>query len=219
MLKLFFVAVVSVLTSVNAYTQQDPQAKQILDELSKTTKAYKTTTIKFSSTAVNASSNMEEVFEGQLWQKGDMYKLNFMDAVTFFNGESKWVYMPDVQEVNLFSIEEDEDSDNIFDNPQKIFTIYEKGFKYRYEDVISFNGEQVHSIELVPEDKSVEYFKIKLYISIEDSQIRGFKYFAKDGTRVEVKITELKSNISLKDSMFTFNTDDYPDAILIDMRE
>lgn len=219
MIKLLLLTVVTVFVGANSYGQQDPKAKQILDELSKTTKAYKTMMIKFTSTAVNPSANMEEVYEGQLWQKGDKYKLNFMDAVTFFNAENKWVYMPDVQEVNLFSVEEDGDSDNIFDNPQKIFTIYEDGFKYRYEDIITFNGEEVHAIELVPEDKNVEYFKIKIFISTKGNLIRGFKYFAKDGTRVEVKITELKSNITLSDSMFTFKSDDYPDAILIDMRE
>lgn len=219
MMKLFFISMVFVLTGVVAHAQQDPKAKEILDELSKKTKAYKTMTIKFTSTAVNVSAEMNEKYEGQLWQKGDKYKLGFMEAITFFNGQDKWVYMPDVQEVNLFSVEDETASDNIFDNPQRIFTIYEDGFKYQYVDIIEFHGEQVHSIELIPEDKSVEYFKIKIFVSTAKNEIRGFKYFAKDGTRVEVFINELKSNESMKDSMFEFSKKEFPDVDLIDMRE
>ncbi|MDA3867450.1 MAG: outer membrane lipoprotein carrier protein LolA [Salinivirgaceae bacterium] len=202
--------------SVNA--QQDPKAKEILDELSEATKAHSTLKVKFTSKAVNKGADMEELYKGELWQKGDKYRLDFMDAITFFDGTTKWVYMPDVQEVNVFSVDDGEESGDIFDNPQKIFTIYEDGFKYRYDSQSEFNGEQVHVIELVPEDKDQEYFKIKIYVSLAKTAINGFKYFAKDGTRITVTIDEFKPNVPMKEAMFTFDETQYPEADVIDMR-
>jgi len=199
--------------------QQDPKAREVLDELSAATKAYSTIKAEFTSKAVNKSSDMEEEYKGKLWQKGEKYKLNFMDAITYFNGEQKWVYMPDVMEVNLFSVNSDMASESIFDNPQEIFTIYEEGFKYLYKGKTKFNGEDVIEIELVPENTDLEYFKIKLYVNEAKDEIKGFKYFSKDGTRVTVTIDSFKTNIPMKDSMFAFNKSAHPDAELIDMRE
>jgi len=142
-----------------------------------------------------------------------------MDATTFFNGKNKWVYMPDVQEVNLFAVNEAENSDNIFDNPQKVFTIYEEGFKYLYTGEKPFNGQKSHEIELIPTDTKKEYFKIKLYVNKAKTQIVGFKYFAKDGTRVNVTIDSFKVDQKLKNNMFTFDKKEFPDAEIIDMRE
>jgi outer membrane lipoprotein-sorting protein len=215
--------IVSIITlfiiTSGAFAQQDKKAKAILDQLSNTTKAHKTIIAKFTSTAVNKEANMNEVYKGQLWQKGDKYKLDFMDATTFFNGKNKWVYMPDVQEVNLFDVVEGEETDNIFDNPQKVFTIYEEGFKYLYTGEKQFNGQATHEIELIPMDTKKEYFKIKLYVNKAKTQIIGFKYYAKDGTRVNVTIDSFKVDEKLKNSIFTFDKKEFPDAELIDMRE
>jgi outer membrane lipoprotein-sorting protein len=205
--------------STGAFAQQDQKAKGILDQLSKSTKAHKTIVAKFTSHAVNTEANMDEKYKGELWQKGDKYRLDFMDATTYFNGKNKWVYMPDVQEVNLFAVDGTEESDNIFDNPQKVFTIYEEGFKYFYIGEKTFNAKSGHEIELVPTDKKKEYFKIKLFVNKSKNQILGFKYFAKDGTRVTVTIDSFKADEKLKNSMFTFDKKEFPDAELIDMRE
>ena len=214
------VSIISLLIlATGVFAQQDPKAKAILDQLSKTTKAHKTIVAEFTSKAVNKEANMDETYKGKLWQKGDKYVLEFMDATTFFNGKNKWVYMPDVQEVNLFAVNEAEETDNIFDNPQKVFTIYEKGFKYVYLGEKSFNGQKTHEIELVPVDKKQEYFKIKLYVNKTKTQIIGFIYFVKDGTRVNVTIDSFKVDVKLKNSMFSFDKKEHPDAELIDMRE
>lgn len=199
--------------------QQDPKAKEILDELSAATKAYGTIKADFTSKAVNKSNEMEETYKGTLWQKGEMYKLDFMDAITFFNGELKWVYMPDVKEVNLFAVDETMETNNIFDNPQQIFTIYKEGYKYRFNGETKFNEEKVLEIELVPEEKDLEYFKIKLYVNLDKNEIKGFKYYAKDGTRLTVTIDTLKTGMNFDDSMFTFDKEAHPEAEVIDMRE
>ncbi len=203
----------------NLSAQHDPKAKEILDHLSESTQAHKTIKAKFTSIAVNKDSNIEEEYKGTLWQKGEKYKLNFMDATTFFNGKLKWVFMPDVQEVNLFSVDNEFQSESIFDNPQEIFTIYEEGYKYRYNGKKTFNGKESIEIELVPEDTGLDYFKIKLYLNNSKDEIRGFKYFLKDGTRVTATIDEFKTGINMPDKMFTFSKEEHPDAEVIDMRE
>jgi len=72
----FIVSIITLfIIATGALAQQDKQAKAILDQLSKTTKAHKTIVANFTSTAVNKEANMNEVYKGKLWQKGDKYKL------------------------------------------------------------------------------------------------------------------------------------------------
>ena len=203
--------------SVWTFGQYDPKAKDILDKVSNKTKTYKTLKIDYSSVIHNAESGVDEKNDGTLWQMNDMYKLKFMDAITFFNGKNKWVYMPDVQEVNLFGIEQEDD--DIFNNPQKIFTIYKNGFKYFYKGDALFNNVKYTLIELIPEDKNLDYFKIKLYIDITKYHIMVIEYFAKDGTRINIKIKKYSPNIKLTKSFFTYSKKEHPEAEIIDMRE
>src|SRR6056297_2954741 len=203
-MKILLSSILFVAFAFSLSAQHDPKAKEILDHLSEATQAHKTIKAKFTSKAVNKGSNIEEEYKGTLWQKGEKYKLNFMDATTFYNGELKWVYMPDVQEVNLFSVDSEFQSEGVLDNPQQIFTIYEEGYKYRYNGKEMFNGKELIEIELVPEDTNLDYFKIKLYLNDSKDEIKGFKYFLKDGTRVTVTIDEYKTNMTMPDKMFTF---------------
>lgn len=206
------------LLTIASHAQYDPAARTLLDKVAKNNKSWKTVKINFETTITTADTKVEEKHNGTLWQKNEKYKLNFMGTETYFNGKNRWVYMPDVGEVNLYDVK-DNDCKRLLDNPQQIFTIYTKGFKYQLVAEIKEVGKTISEVELVPEDKNVEYFKIKIYIDNKDNRLTQIKYFAKDGSRVTINITNYVVNDEISDSNFTFDTSKHKDIMVIDMTE
>ena len=57
-----------------------------------------------------------------------MYKLDMSSDLSIINnGETLWYFMKDVPEVQIMESDSEDEM-----NPSKIFTIYERGYKYQY---------------------------------------------------------------------------------------
>ena len=57
-----------------------------------------------------------------------MYKLDMSTDLSIINnGETLWYFMKDVPEVQIMESDSEDEM-----NPSKIFTIYERGYKYQY---------------------------------------------------------------------------------------
>lgn len=118
-------ALLALLLAANAaQAQHQPEAKQLLDKAAATVKNWKTVQIDFTAevTSVAAPESVER-HQGKLWRKGNKYRFDFMDAQTYFDGKQKWVYMPEVQEVNYYATVDAKES-SLLDSPDKIFEIY-----------------------------------------------------------------------------------------------
>lgn len=201
-----------------AFGQYDPTAKKLLDQIAQNAESWKTVKIDFKATLTTAEPKTEEVHSGTLWQKGKKYKLNFMETETYVNGEKKWVYMPELGEVNVFTVGKGTKK-GLFDNPQQLFKIYAEGFKYVLGGEEKLRGKDLQLVELVPENQKVEYFKIKVWIDKKERRIERIIYFAKDGGRVTIEVQKYSVNEPMNDSMFEFDTKAYPDVTIIDMGE
>ncbi|MBT6650005.1 MAG: outer membrane lipoprotein carrier protein LolA, partial [Flavobacteriales bacterium] len=80
---------------------QDPVAKEALEKLRATTKSYKNMTVAFDFIIENKSQNIKETQQGILVLQEDNFRLE-MDAQTIINdGESQWVYLADMNEVQI----------------------------------------------------------------------------------------------------------------------
>ena len=209
---------VTLFAFLNTNAQHDPAARDLLDKVSKNTKSWSTVKIEFKATFSSAEPKTEETHNGTLWQKGDSYKLIFMGSDTYCNGKNKWVYMPEVQEVNYYAVDKAA-SGSLLDNPQQIFNLYTEGFKYAVTNEQSLDGKTIAEVELVPEKKNVDYFKIKIYIDKADLRLKQLKYYAKDGARATIDVLSYKIGDPIQDSFFVFDTKNNPDAIVIDMTE
>ncbi len=219
MKKNIILALISIITiSITANAQYDPAARSLLDKVSKNTKTWNTVKIDFNALITTVEPKSEETHKGTLWQKQNKYKLDFMGSETYCNGKKKWVYMPEVEEANVYNVDKGNNK-SLLDNPQQIFTIYTKGFKFQLMGDINEGGKTLAEVELVPEDKNVEYFKIKVLIDKEENRLTQIKYFSKDGTRVTVSVQKYTINQTYPDDFFTFNTAEHKDVMVIDMTE
>jgi outer membrane lipoprotein carrier protein len=195
-----------------ANAQYDPKALEILEAMSKKYKAIATFEASLTSALTNETEKVNEEFKGKITVKGEKFKLSLEDQEIINNGTTVWTYLPSAKEVNIDNF--DPKSDDI--NPVKIFDIYKKGFKYLYlgdKTEVGFD-----EVDLVPEKKNAQYFKIKMFISKKDKSIHSWTMFDKSGNRFKYLITKFTPNVKVEDSFFAFDTKKYPGVEVIDLR-
>ncbi|HZX75278.1 MAG TPA: outer membrane lipoprotein carrier protein LolA [Cyclobacteriaceae bacterium] len=209
-----FVAILALLAPLFTFAQYDPQALAILDAMSTKYKAYTTFEADLTTSLTNESDGVKEEYKGKITVKGDKFRLVLEDQEVINNGTTVWNYLPAANEVNIDNF--DKNSDEI--NPSKIYEIYKKGFKYLFVEEKTEAGQLCEVIDLVPEKKDAQYFKIRMNIVKKDKSIQSWTMFDKSGNRYKYTITKFTPNVSAEDSYFTFDKKKYPKVEVIDLR-
>ena len=216
-MKNFTLTVLLVLTTSLLFAQQDNKAKEILDKLSATTKSYKTIQIDFSFTLENQQENIKETNSGWVALKGEKYRLHMpaLGMDVYSDGKTNWSYLPDAGEVNVTDNTPGQDNSL---NPANLFTIYEKGFKYRYIGEEKVGDKNAYVIDLYPKDLNKDFTRVKLYVDAASYHIIKAITYSKDGNTYTVALKNMKTDQDLPDSYFTFDPAKHPDVEVNDMR-
>ncbi|MDZ4784552.1 MAG: outer membrane lipoprotein carrier protein LolA, partial [bacterium] len=123
----------------------DQKAKAILDEVAAKTKAYTSIKTEFESSAIKKVSNTEtkvsDTQTGTLQLKGEKYKLEIKGQVIICDGKTQWTYIKESNEVQVNNAPDPDATDT--PSPINIFTLYEKGYKYKFEKEDVSNGVKV----------------------------------------------------------------------------
>jgi outer membrane lipoprotein-sorting protein len=196
--------------------QQDPEAKKILDKLSEKTKSYKVIKTDFTINYKNIKDNTQNTSSGSIVMKQDKYRMSFLGAESFFDGSTLWNYIPEVSEVNI--TEQDSESEDIFSNPKKLFTIYEEGYKYQFINNITEKNIEYSIVDLYPIDLEEDFSRIRLQINLKEMFLKSATIFGKDGSHYNISFNNYDTSSDFEDSYFIFNSDKYPDIEIIDMR-
>lgn len=191
--------------------QSDPKAKTILDDLSAKTKAY--TSIKAEFTSVTEKKDKsKETQNGKIQIKGTKYKLEITGHDIYCDGKTVWDFIKDANEVQVKDMETGGE-DAI--NPSTIFTMYEKGYKYKFdgEDATS---QTISLFPLNPDKK--KFHTVKLVIDKTKKQISSIKILMKDGSTQTWTIKSFTTNTPIPDTDFTFDTKAHSGVSVEDLR-
>ncbi len=213
-MKSVFSFLVLILVSVSSFAQYDPKALQTLEAMSNKYKAIAAFEANIAYTLINEVENINEQFSGKITVKGDKFRLTLPEQEVINNGSTIWTYLPAAKEVNIDNY--DPTSEDV--NPSKIYEIYKKGFKYLYLQDRSEDGVLCEEIDLVPEKKDAQFFKIKMLISKKDKSIQSWTMFDKGGNKYKYTIAKFNPNVKVEDSFFTFDPKKYPGVEVIDLR-
>ena len=216
MKQLFFISIFFVF-AINGFSQQDAKAKEILEKVTKTTQSLASLDAKFSFEMDNKAENIKDKSTGSIVLKKKKYKLNIpqMGLMVTCDGKTIWTYMVNSNEVTIANL--DESTDELMD-PAKIFTIYEKGFNYKFNNETVDAGVPVYNIDLTPQKPSGDVQKIKLMIDKQKMLIHGAIMTGKDGNIINVIVTQLKTDGVYSDADFVFDTKKYKGIEVVDMR-
>jgi outer membrane lipoprotein-sorting protein len=192
---------------------QDAKSDGILEKLSAKMKAQKTFYVEFSAHIKNSATGVNESEIGKGWVKGDKFYASYGENTIISNGTKSWTIVKEEKAV----YESDADSDDEESmNPKKLMTIWESGFKSKYEKEETLNGETVHMINLFPKNAGkAQYHTIILYISKNDNDLKKAVMKMKDGTVMTYSLTKFTSNPTVEDSKFVFDIKKYPGFKLI----
>jgi outer membrane lipoprotein-sorting protein len=102
--------------------------------------------------------------------------------------------------------------------PDNLFTMYEKGFDSFLESETGSGQQGISRIDLIPQNKSVSYFKVRLFVDRQSNLIQKAIVFDKSGVQYTYQITEFKVNPKLRDDLFVFNAKAYPNVEVVDLR-
>lgn len=168
--------------------------------------------------AMQTRSDIQQVsesFSGTIDIKGDKFVLKTPDMVTWFDGTTQWAYLERNEEVNVTTPGGDELQ---MVNPALLLRSYKKGYTAAYKgESTAPNGKAAFDIELTPKKKS-DITKVSLQIEKFSGLPASISVSTKNGINTTVRINKVKMNVNQPDSYFVFNTKDYPDAEIVDLR-
>lgn len=213
MKKLFFLASF-LLTCISVEAQYDPKALEVLEAMSKKYRAVPAFEANISYTLTNEVEKLNEEFKGKITVKGDKFKLTLPEQEVINNGTTIWTYLPEAKEVNIDNF--DPNSEDFI--PSKFFDIYKKGYKYLFLEEKVEGGVLCEVVDLVPEKKDAQYYKVRMNIVKKDKSIQSWVMFDKAGNRYKYSITKFNPSTKVEDSFFTFDPKLYPGVEVIDLR-
>jgi outer membrane lipoprotein-sorting protein len=198
--------------------EQDTKAKAILDELSKTTKSYKTISAEYELVLLNKEKKQTDKQTGKIQVKGNKFKLEIPGNTIICDGKTVWTHNKDAQEVTIKNFEPDSEEGL---NPSNIFTMYETGYKYKYEKEEKIGANTYHVIDLYPTVKpeKKKFHTIKLLVDKVKKQVHEIKMLMKDGGTQTYEIKSMTPNAPLADTVFAFDTKSFKPDQIVDERD
>jgi outer membrane lipoprotein-sorting protein len=192
---------------------QDTKSQGILDKVSSKMKDYKSFYIEFSAHVKNSSSGVNESEIGKGWVKGNKFYASYGDNTIICNGTKTWTVVK--EEKSVYETDANSNDDESI-NPKKLMTIWETGFKNKYEKEETLNNEKVHVINLYPKNPGkVDYHTIVLFVSKDDLELKKAVMKAKDGTTMTYSLSKFTANASVEDAKFVFDSKKYPGYTVI----
>jgi len=193
---------------------QDQHAKNLLDEVSKKYNGYQTIEAKFTFKAVPATGESYQD-NGTLYLNkiAGQYKIILKEQDLISDGKSVWSVLKEDKEVQVSQA--DNSAQSI--GPNNIFTFYKEGYKYISMDDQKSDIGLLKVIELSPENKNSNYFKIKLRIN-QKNHIHDVTIHDKSGAKYIYTINNLYVNHTIASSTFQFQKSQFPGFEVVDLR-
>lgn len=194
---------------------QAQEAQAILDQAAQAYEQSNGIKASFAIHSVVPQQNISESFEGIIHMQSDKFKLETPDMITWYNGETQWVYLMRNEEVNVSTPSGDELQ---LTNPAVLLRQYKKGFAVQYKGTSTTRqAKSAYDITLTPKKKS-DIQQVDLQIEKVSHIPTAITITDKNGATVSIHISKWETGKNQADSFFSFNESDYPDAEVIDLR-
>jgi outer membrane lipoprotein carrier protein len=216
MKKYFSLLLLSATLALPAAAQQDPKAGKILDQMSAKYQALKAFQASFTQTLENTKVKNfgKQSLTGDITVSGKKFRLKMSGQEVINNGTTTWTYLKNENEVNI----SDSDPDEQELSPSQIYTMYKKGYKYAYIQQVQEGGEAVDVIELSPENRQNDVFKVRLKVRKKDTSVKSWQMFKKNGNSYTFLIKNFKPNPPVDANTFAFDKAKYKGVKVVDLR-
>jgi outer membrane lipoprotein-sorting protein len=216
MKKLSFAIVLTCFTGFALFSQTTPQAEDLVKSFSEKMQSYQSIKADFKFTLENLQEGFSDTHKGNLVFKEKKYFLDLMEMEVYFDGSTKWQFIPKANEVTISGPSKVEGG--FLEDPTQIFRNYEKDFKSKLIADRVEKGVGIYEIELLPLNLNATYKSIKVVLKKQNLNPVSIKYFGKDGVNYIIDVNNFKTNIPIKDDQFVFNPSKHKGIVIVDMR-
>lgn len=186
-------------------------SRQILDNTAKRLNG-KTMQATFKATTFANGKNQSGSANGQIYIKNNKFHIITQPLITWFDGKTLWQYVKSSGEVNVSTPTSSELQKM---NPYAFINLYKKGYTLSCKNT-NLRGKFCYEITLTAQNK---HAAIPIMIVSIDKNYTPLCVRIKNGTQwTRLSIYDLKTGIRMSDSEFRFNSADYPEAQVIDLR-
>lgn len=217
--KLFFPLLFVIALSAGAQdslitNKVDSVSSKILEDLSIQTKSYENIHVNFNFTFKNESQDIFEEQEGNIKIDSNRFRLEINKQIVISDGINQWIYLKEANEVQIMEYDAEDD----MMSPNKLFTIYEQGYKSEYIELKEIDSKKIHIIDLFSIESNA-FRKIQLQIDSNTLQLFNIILYDKNGGSFTYLITDFKTNFEKNNNNeFLFNLTEYPGVEVIDLR-
>lgn len=207
--------IISIVTFSTRAQYDVVKGKELIKKSSSKYKSYKTSKAEFQYTSESKADKTKMSLKGVFYLKGGRFRLKLGDQIVICDLKNVWTYFEEMNEVQINKYE----PDALEINPQNLFTMWESGYLCGYAGEVTVKGKLYDLVELTPEDKSKPYFKVKLFLDKQTTNIQIVKIFEKNSTITTFEIKGFKHDIQLSESLFKFDASKHPGVEIIDLRD
>lgn len=213
MRKFAWILGLALVMTLPAEAQKDKRAKEILDAMSRKYQALKSYQASFTYASVGGGA--KDTYKGDLTVKNNKFRLLLGGQEVFTDGQTMSTYVKETNELNV----QDYDAGSTSElNPTQIYSIYKRGFDYRFLKEQKQGGRTLEVIELTPNREKSPIRTIQISVDKADKSARSWQILNKDGKRTSYTITKFTPNVNLPDSYFVFDKAKYPGVEVVDLR-
>jgi outer membrane lipoprotein-sorting protein len=209
----YYILIISMLISGLAFAQNDKKAEELLKEIIDKTASYENFKAELSYTMVNIEMDIDEKKTGAIYVQGNSYRIEMEGQIIISDGETVWTYLEDSEEVMISNVEDSDE--NI--SPTKILTTYDREYKAKFDNDKDLNDAQLKVINLKP-NEGKQFEKMSITANEAKKSLESFSVYDKNGNVFTYTILKLSPNLDLPEGTFVFDSKQYPDVEVIDMR-
>lgn len=212
-MKIKFIALFLLILVSNISFAQN--ARTILDKASDSYLKAGAVTAKFTLNTKEVKSKQVYSQDGTALMKGNKFRIEVAQAITWFDGKTQWIYVKDNEEVNVSN---PTGAELQAISPSLLFSIYKQGYDLKYNGEKTMNGKSVYEVEMIAQNKKNELKQIIVQINKTNNTFAKIVLYDTNGMENTLIINSYQTNSTMSDASFVFSAKDYPQAEIIDLR-
>jgi outer membrane lipoprotein-sorting protein len=212
MKKIFILSILLLTIVLPIIAQKKTSATEILDKTSKRIQTNGILSANFVLTT-NENTKNEGTVLGTIYMKGQKYMLKTTSVNTWFNGKDQWTLLAGDNEVNLVTPTQEELQTS---SPSAFLNLYKYGYALSVKDT-ELRSKPSWEITMTAKSKKQEPSKIIVIIDKKTYDILNLRVCS-NGNWTRISISDIKTNPTLTEAIFTFPVNEYKNCQIIDMR-
>ena len=203
------------LTLTLSPAQEANQSKTILDKAYTTFETSKGIRLTFTLSTFDLTNTPIDVQTGEGYAKGNKFKLDTEAMTIWFDGETQWVLMKEVNEVNISQPSAQEIASI---SSLALLGIYKEGYTLSPPVTTTVNGKRAQRIDMAPTSNRGDFQSVSVTIDPTNHALSRIILTGHNGMKTRIDITEYNATQHYTDSLFIFNASSYPGVEIVDLR-